>query len=57
MNITYEDLPQVIVALKRCAKEHEQELVPTGWIHTTQLCDDVAQFLQELVDNNKAGRE
>ena len=49
MEITYDNLPQAIAALKKCAQEHEKDFVPTGHIVTAELCNDVVMFLQNLL--------
>lgn len=41
-------LPKYINALRKCAKEHENDFVPTFNIRTTDLCNDTAKLLEEL---------
>ena len=50
MKITHDNLQQVILALRQCAKEHGTERVSTFAIRTTDLCIDVADFLEGLLD-------
>lgn len=57
MTITYEDLPQAIQALKKCAKEHEKEYISFGAVRTSDLCEDVACFLQTLYMKKGATHE
>lgn len=37
---------EMISALRKCAKEHENEVVCTGQIRTSSLCKDVADYLE-----------
>ncbi len=37
---------EMIGALRKCAKEHENEVVYTGQIVTSSLCRDVADYLE-----------
>ena len=48
MEITKDNLQEVIYALRKCAKEHEHECVPTGAIVTASHCYDVAAYLELL---------
>ena len=57
MTITYKNLPQAIQALEKCAKEHEAEYVQTAHIRTSDLCKDVACFLQGIIDKKGAANE
>lgn len=41
-------LPKYINALRKCAKEHENDFVPTFNIRVTDLCNDTAKLLEEL---------
>ena len=57
MTITYKNLPQAIQALKQCAKEHEKEYISFGVVRTSDLCEDVACFLQGIIDEKGAVNE
>lgn len=57
MTITYKNLPQAIQALEQCAKEHEKEYVQTAHIRTSDLCKDVACFLQGIINETGAVNE
>ena len=47
-----------IKALRKCAKEHENDIVPFGHIRTTDLCNVTADLLEKLeVESNKAIKE
>lgn len=37
---------EMIYALRKCAKQHENEVVYTGQIVTSSLCRDVADYLE-----------
>jgi hypothetical protein len=39
-------IKEMINALRKCAKEHENEVVCTGQIVTSSLCRDVADYLE-----------
>lgn len=41
-------LPKYINALRKCAKEHEKDHVPTFNIRTTDLCNDTAELLEQI---------
>lgn len=43
-----EDIQKYINALRKCAKEHEKDFVPTFNIRTSDLCNDTADLLQKL---------
>lgn len=53
MKIAYDNLPQAIQALKKCAKEHENDYISFGAVRTSDLCEDVACFLQNLIDEKR----
>jgi hypothetical protein len=42
------DYQKYINALRKCAKEHENELVSFAHIRTTDLCNDTADLLEKL---------
>lgn len=54
MEITKERLHVVIEALRKCAKEHENDVVCTGKVKVSSLCRDVADYLEHL---DKEGEE
>ena len=39
-------IKEMINALRKCAKEHENDVVCTGQIVTSSLCRDVADYLE-----------
>lgn len=45
MTITKENLHQAIAALRQCAKENENRQTDTGAVRVTDLCNDVADYL------------
>lgn len=53
MKITFENLQQAIAALRQCAKENNGRQTDTGAIRVTDLCNDVADYLQRLADDKK----
>jgi hypothetical protein len=57
MEITFENLQQAIAALRQCAKENDGRQTDTGAIRVTDLCSDVADYLQRLVDDKDDGDE
>ena len=57
MLITQNNLQQVILALRQCAEEHKKERVPTFAICTTDLCTDVATFLESLLEREIKKKE
>lgn len=42
------DYQKYINALRKCAKEHENDRTPTGQIIVSDLCKDTANLLEEL---------
>lgn len=48
MEITKERLHVVLEALRKCAKEHENDVVCTGNVKVSSLCRDVADYLEQL---------
>lgn len=48
MKITKENIGQAIYALRQCAKEHEKETVSTFGIVTFSICNDVADYLENI---------
>lgn len=48
MEITKENLHTAIAALKQCAEENRNVRTDTGCIVVSNLCDDVARFLESL---------
>lgn len=46
MNIKKDNIRQAIEALRKCAKEHENERTDTGSVRVTDLCNDVADYLE-----------
>ena len=47
MEITKSNLNQAIVALRQCAKENENRNINTGHIRISDLCNDVATYLEK----------
>jgi hypothetical protein len=55
MTITKGNLHQAIAALRQCAKENENGRTDTGAIRVSDLCSDVADYLEGLpADDNPA---
>lgn len=48
MEITLHNYQKAINALRRCAEENKHRNTDTGNIVISDLCDDVANFLQNL---------
>ena len=48
MKITKENMHQAIAALRQCAKENENKQTDTGAIRVSDLCNDVADYLERL---------
>lgn len=46
MEITKDNLHQAIAALRQCAKENENRQTDTGAVCVTDLCSDVADYLE-----------
>lgn len=42
------DYRQYVNALRKCAKEHKDEMVPFAHIRTEDLCNDVAKLLEHV---------
>ena len=47
MEITKQNLNQAIAALRRCADENRSRIISTGAIRVSDLCDDVADYLEK----------
>lgn len=47
MEITKQNLGQAIVALRQCANENRNKFTSTGAIRISDLCDDVADYLEK----------
>ena len=47
MTITKDNMHQAIAALRQCAKENENKQTDTGAVRVTDLCNDVADFLEK----------
>jgi len=47
MEITINNLNQAIAALRQCAKENEGRTTDTGNIRVSDLCNDVATYLEK----------
>lgn len=50
------DYQKYINALRKCAKEHENDRTSTGHIIVSDLCRDTANLLEALNQEPKAGR-
>lgn len=48
MKITKDNLHKAIAALRQCAKENEGKITDTGSIRVSDLCSDVADYLETL---------
>jgi len=48
MEITKETQHKAIAALRQCAKENENKPADTGAVRVTDLCRDVADYLEKL---------
>lgn len=48
MEITKDNMHQAISALRKCAEEHINDMTPTGRIRISDLCNDVADFLEQI---------
>lgn len=48
MEITKSNLHTAIAALRQCAKENKNKNYSTGSIRVSDLCDDVADFLEKI---------
>ena len=46
MTITKDNMHQAIAALRQCAKENENRQTDTGAVRVTDLCSDVADYLE-----------
>ena len=53
MKITDNNLHQAIAALRQCAKENEGNVTDTGAIRVSDLCNDVADYLEKSANNGK----
>lgn len=51
MEINEHNIKETIYALRQCAKEHKNDITDTCSIRVSDLCDDVANFLEKLQDN------
>lgn len=51
MKITQKNLNKAIKALRQCSKENKNNFTDTGKIRISDLCDDVADFLEEEYKN------
>lgn len=49
MEITLENLQRAIAALRQCAKENEGKPTDTGKVVVSDLCTDVADFLERQI--------
>ena len=49
------DYEKYINALRKCAKEHENDRTSTGHIIVSNLCQDTANLLEELEQEPKIG--
>jgi len=47
MEITINNLNQAIAALRQCAKENKDRITDTGNIRVSDLCNDVAAYLEK----------
>ena len=47
MEITKQNLNQALAALSQCANENRNKFTSTGAIRISDLCDDVADYLEK----------
>lgn len=47
----------VVGALRKCAKEHEKDVTYTGNVIVSNLCNDVADYVEELQVENAVLKE
>ena len=58
MEITINNLNQAIAALRQCAKENKDRTTDTGNIRESDLCNDVATYLEkEWKDMKQCAKE
>lgn len=48
MEITKDNLRQAIKALRQCADAHRNDVTPTFSIRVSDLCEDVANYLDKI---------
>lgn len=48
---------QAVGALRKCAKEHEKDVTYTGNVIVTNMCNDVADYVEELQAENAELKE
>lgn len=48
MEITKDNITQAISALRQCAKEHKRDNTPTCGVIVSELCTDVADYLEKI---------
>jgi hypothetical protein len=57
MEITINNLNQAIAALRQCAKENKGRTTDTGNIRVSELCNDVATYLEKEWESIKQASE
>ncbi len=57
MEITKETQHKAIAALRQCAKENENKPADTGAVRVTDLCRDVADYLEKLEADEHPAKE
>ena len=57
MEITRNNLNQAIAALRQCAKENKDRATDTGNIRVSDLCNDVATYLEKEWESIKQASE
>lgn len=57
MEITKNNLNQAIAALRQCAKENKGRTTDTGNIRVSELCNDVATYLEKEWESIKQASE
>ena len=57
MTINYDNIHQAIAALNQCAKENENRQTDTGAVRVSNLCTDVACFLNKVGQDHKQWQE
>ena len=57
MEITRNNLNQAIAALRQCAKENQNKSIDTGNIRISDLCNDVATYLEKELESIKQAAE
>ena len=57
MGMTESKKAEAVGALRQCAKEHEKDFTYTFNIRVSDLCNDIADYLEELQKENAELKE